>query len=55
MVSNVSVKEPIWFNLIKIALQAPMLMPFAKRSLLVTKKSSPTIIILLPIRLVKAA
>ena len=40
--SNVSETEPIWFNLIKMEFPQPRLIPFARRSVLVTKRSSPT-------------
>src|SRR6266481_637575 len=40
--SIVSVTLPIWFSLIKIALAIPSLMPRESRSVLVTKRSSPT-------------
>ncbi len=42
MASSVSETEPIWFSLIRMALPAPSWMPLARRSVLVTNRSSPT-------------
>ena len=46
--SNVSETEPIWFNLIKMEFPQPRLIPFARRSVLVTKRSSPTMLYFVP-------
>ena len=40
--SSVSVRVPIWFSLMRIALAIPSSMPRARRSGFVTKRSSPT-------------
>ena len=53
IVSNVSLTVPIWFNLIKIAFADFSLIPFFSLFLFVTKRSSPTIWTLLPIKSVK--
>ena len=42
MASRVSVRVPIWFTLIRMLLVQPSAMPRDRRSVLVTKKSSPT-------------
>src|SRR5215468_8736810 len=42
MASMVSVTVPIWFSLMRMALAMPSLMPRERRSVLVTKRSSPT-------------
>ncbi len=42
MQSSVSVRVPIWFSLMRIALAVPPSMPRRRRSTLVTKRSSPT-------------
>src|SRR4029450_9256099 len=42
MASSVWVSVPIWLTLIRIALAAPRRMPSPSRSVLVTKRSSPT-------------
>src|ERR1700704_3156480 len=42
MASMVSVTLPIWFNLMRMALAMPSLMPRERRAVLVTKRSSPT-------------
>src|SRR2546426_3413857 len=39
---SVSVRVPIWFSLIRIALATPSSMPRSRRSMLVQKRSSPT-------------
>ena len=40
--ARVSVREPIWFTLIRIELPTPRLMPSDRRVTFVTKRSSPT-------------
>ena len=52
--SNVSVKVPIWFNLIKIEFETPKSIPFCNLFMFVTNKSSPTNWILSPNFSVKA-
>ncbi len=47
-VSSVSVREPIWFTFTRIELAVPVSMPFLRNSVLVTKRSSPTICTFLP-------
>src|SRR5229473_1183582 len=42
MASMVSETLPIWFSLMRMALAMPSLMPRERRSVLVTKRSSPT-------------
>ena len=51
--SIVSDNVPIWLGLINIVLAVFKLMPFNRRSLLVTNKSSPTIWMLLFISFVR--
>ncbi len=48
MASSVSVSVPIWFTLIRIELAMPFSIPSARRSVLVTNRSSPTSWIFLP-------
>ena len=43
MASSVSVSVPIWLSLMRMELAEPFSMPWARRSTLVTKRSSPTI------------
>ena len=50
--SKVSDKVPIWFGFTKILFADFSLIPFSKRLVLVTNKSSPTICTLFPIALV---
>ena len=54
MASKVSVSEPIWLTLMRIALAAPSSMPFLRRFVFVTKRSSPTSWHLPPIAFVRA-
>ncbi|CAN4006293.1 hypothetical protein BFDFBN_BFDFBN_06835, partial [Dysosmobacter welbionis] len=42
MASRVSVRVPIWLTLIRMALPTCFSMPVARRSTLVTNRSSPT-------------
>ena len=51
--SRVSVSEPIWLTFTRMALAMPLSMPSARIFGLVTKRSSPTIWILLPSRSVR--
>ncbi|CSB80301.1 Uncharacterised protein [Vibrio cholerae] len=46
--ARVSVKEPIWLNLIRIELAIPLSIPRFRILVLVTNRSSPTIWIFLP-------